>query len=649
MVEYFSNVACGPCGTYYYEVEQFLDQYSREDAAFMIYHVNWPSPSDWYYVANPTENMARRSVYGVNYVPWFQVDGQWQSGTFSNLFGTINSRIGQYTPVELMIDDAQIGIEGTIEVQLTVNSDEALEGYRLHAVLIDLDCAYGPAQNGIQNYRYNMLDMNPNASGTDLSIIGAGGTATFNFEYPMWDDHEPDNYGFVAFVQHNTTDAMHQSIFTDNIQINFPNLEVVSYEFDDDGEVLPNGRPDPGESVDLIVTLENQEGLLITDNLTGTLSVSNDDITISDDSSVYFPIAPGTMMNNLYDPFTIDVPMGFEAEYVTFTLYFEDASGYNMTYDFLQLVGSPTVAIVDDSPVETDVEQWWFDIMMASGITSDILTSLEAVNANLGEYDAVVWSTSNATANVLTALEIAAIEAYLDQGGKMLLNGENIGEYAGTWTLLQDYFGVEHELAEVGDQYEFLLYGVEDGPFPGIEIVTTGGGGANTCTTPGSMTPLVGSEPLFYYIMTDYIGGTGYVGDGFTTSYLAFNIESVSGLNESWRAADVMWQVLDWMGATTAVEDAEAPAALPTTVELSSYPNPFNAAMTVNYTLPRAADVELNLVNVLGQSIAELTSGRMMAGAHDVAFDASDLSSGVYFLQLRAGDDVHMQKVMLLK
>jgi Outer membrane protein Omp28/Secretion system C-terminal sorting domain len=649
MVEYFSNTACGPCYSQDATVQNWLNTTSRDDAGFMIYHVNWPSAQDWYYVANPTENMARRSVYGLNSVPYFVVDGQWEANGFSSLFSQINSRIGQYTPVEIVLNEAQIGMEGMVDVQVTVNSDEALSGYRLHAVLIDLDCAYGPASNGIQNYRYNMLDMNPSAAGTDLSSIGAGGSETFSFEYPLWDDHDSDNYGFVAFVQHSATDVIQQCLWTDNIQINFPNLTVFDYNFDDEGEVLPNGRPDPGESVDLIVTLQNGAGFLATESLVGTLSIENDDIIITNNDVEYLSIAPGTMMNNAANPFVVEVPMGFQPEYVTFTVDFEDASGYNMSYDFLQLVGSPSVAIVDDSPFETEVYDWWFDIMLQSGITTDILTPQQAMTNNLSEYEAIVWATSNAMVNVLTPSEIVAIQMYLDQGGKMILTGENIGETAGTEDLLADYFGVQHELGEVGDQYDFLLYGVVDGPFPNAEIVTTGGGGANTSNTPASMTPLEGAEPLFFYIMSDYIGGTGYMGDGFTTVYLGFNIESVSGLNDTWLGADVMWQLLNWMDATTSIEDVPAPAAMPTSVELGAYPNPFNAAMTVNYTLPSAVDVQLNVVNVLGQTVAELTSGRMLAGAHEVSFDGSELSSGVYFLQLRAGSDLRMEKVMLLK
>ncbi len=646
MVEYFSNNACGPCGTYYYEVENFFNQYTREEAAFMVYHMSWPSSGDPYYVANPSENGARRSYYNFNSVPYFRVDGIYASTSFSSLFANIAARVGQYTPVEIILDGGYYNFEGELTAEITVNSDIALDGCRLQVLLIDLDSPYPPGSNGL-DYVYNMLDMNPTASGTDLGGIGAGGSESFSFQFETWADHEPDNYGFVFFVQDYATKEVHQALQVNSVDILFPLLTYIDYDVDDAGQVMPNGRPDPGETVEMTVTVQNDVAFLATDNLTATLTCDSDEINITHDVASYPQIVPGTMMSNASDPFVIEVPDDLDPQYVTFTVQFVDGSGYQAEFEILQLVGQPAVAMIDDSPADEELYQVYFDLMLESGIVMDVLTGTEAVTTDISMFDVLVWNTSNATDDVLNAFEVNVISTFLDAGGKVLLSGENIGEFAGTEDLLADYFMAEHELDYVGQSY-ILLLGSADGPFPDAELIISGG--VSTTEGQSSVTPLAGAESLFYYYSIENIAGVGYTGDTFSTVYLPFNLEAVSGVGESWSAADLLWTCLHWMGATTSVEDAPAAeAVLPQNVTLSGYPNPFNAAMTVSYTLPAAAEVELSVINLLGQTVAELSSGQVAAGVHEVTWDASTLSSGVYFLNLRAGDDMRMEKVMLLK
>jgi hypothetical protein len=88
---------------------------------------------------------------------------------------------------------------------------------------------------------------------------------------------------------------------------------------------------------------------------------------------------------------------------------------------------------------------------------------------------------------------------------------------------------------------------------------------------------------------------------------------------------------------------------LPTSFSLTNYPNPFNPSTTIRYGLPRNATVHLTVFHSLGQEVAELVNGEVEAGYHEVRFDASSLSSGVYFYRLRADDFVETQRLLLLK
>ncbi|HUV29704.1 MAG TPA: T9SS type A sorting domain-containing protein [Acidobacteriota bacterium] len=89
---------------------------------------------------------------------------------------------------------------------------------------------------------------------------------------------------------------------------------------------------------------------------------------------------------------------------------------------------------------------------------------------------------------------------------------------------------------------------------------------------------------------------------------------------------------------------------LPTTFALEqNHPNPFNPTTNVSFGLPVASEVRLRVYNTLGQQVATLVDGRLEAGVHTVAWDASHVASGVYLYRLEAGDFVQTKKMVLLK
>jgi hypothetical protein len=80
-----------------------------------------------------------------------------------------------------------------------------------------------------------------------------------------------------------------------------------------------------------------------------------------------------------------------------------------------------------------------------------------------------------------------------------------------------------------------------------------------------------------------------------------------------------------------------------------NYPNPFNPTTIISYELPANDMVRLEIYDILGRKIETLLSERQNAGNHSVPFNASNLSSGVYFYRLSAGSFVQTKKLMLIK
>jgi Secretion system C-terminal sorting domain len=95
-----------------------------------------------------------------------------------------------------------------------------------------------------------------------------------------------------------------------------------------------------------------------------------------------------------------------------------------------------------------------------------------------------------------------------------------------------------------------------------------------------------------------------------------------------------------------------------------NYPNPFNPSTTIRYGLPNRSHVTLSVFNTLGQQVAQLVNGDLESGYHDVQFDGSGLSSGVYLYRVQvrpldsaigrdsksgAGDFVQTRSLLLLR
>ena len=79
-----------------------------------------------------------------------------------------------------------------------------------------------------------------------------------------------------------------------------------------------------------------------------------------------------------------------------------------------------------------------------------------------------------------------------------------------------------------------------------------------------------------------------------------------------------------------------------------NYPNPFNPSMFIRYQLPKEERVSLVIFNTLGQRVATLVDEKKKAGMYQVEW-RPQLSSGVYYYRLRAGEFVETKKLILLK
>lgn len=79
-----------------------------------------------------------------------------------------------------------------------------------------------------------------------------------------------------------------------------------------------------------------------------------------------------------------------------------------------------------------------------------------------------------------------------------------------------------------------------------------------------------------------------------------------------------------------------------------NYPNPFNPETVIEYYVPKGSFVSLKVYNLLGNEVATIVNGYQDSGVYKFKFNASRLSSGIYFYALESGDFKQTRKMILL-
>ena len=123
-----------------------------------------------------------------------------------------------------------------------------------------------------------------------------------------------------------------------------------------------------------------------------------------------------------------------------------------------------------------------------------------------------------------------------------------------------------------------------------------------------------------------------------------------------WRGTTSVLQTIDLPPVIAAGKPGVTPEAQPLSsqrqlvTELEqNYPNPFNPRTTIAFSLAAEGHVTLDVFDVTGKRVASLVDGTKSAGRHVVSFEASSLSSGIYFYRLNAGGVIEQKKMVLLK
>ena len=121
----------------------------------------------------------------------------------------------------------------------------------------------------------------------------------------------------------------------------------------------------------------------------------------------------------------------------------------------------------------------------------------------------------------------------------------------------------------------------------------------------------------------------------------------IAGLQGSYSGSNTAL-VISSFEQTTGLDDSSP--FVPDRVRLAqNYPNPFNAGTTIEFELTSPGHVQLTIYDLTGRKVEVLADEFLNTGYHSLVFDASSLSSGVYFYRLQTGETVETRRMVLLK
>jgi hypothetical protein len=321
------------------------------------------------------------------------------------------------------------------------------------------------------------------------------------------------------------------------------------------------------------------------------------------------------------------------------------------------MIGTPHLLVVDDDNA-AEYENFFIQPLNARDIYPehwDISAKGTPARDLMLQYRAVVWFTGDDRETALTTEEQTAIADYLDNGGKLLITGQNLGDDLvknGSASDSAFYANYLHAQLVADSTKPTMILGVTNDPIThGLFLnFSNAYGGAANQKTPDIIDAISGAKIILKY--TPGMGGAALCHEDPVTNsrlvYLAFGFEGIGGPYAD-SADKLMTNVLTWLQGTTDVEqipDSRLPKEF---VLEQNYPNPFNPATTINYTVAKNSYIKLTIYNTLGQVVAVLVDGIKSQGCYKVNWNADNQPSGLYFYRLEADGFTATKKMLLQK
>ena len=430
-------------------------------------------------------------------------------------------------------------------------------------------------------------------------------------------------------------------------------LKMTDWRFND-ASGNNNGRPDPGEAAALIITYHNTVGWQNATNVSATLACTNPEVEIVKNIATFPDIPAGSSGNCSNDSFVVSVPQNMPPQKLYFFVSANASPEPAYPDTSLSVIsGEPKLFIVDDDN-GADYERWYTSACDSSSIlydTYNVQTSGSPTFDTLHHYPVVIWFCGKDSTTTLTATDRANLAQFLDNGGNLLISGQNIAQNISGESFLADY--LHAQFVNPSTRKPFMV-GIPGDPITqGDTMVAGGGGGANNGSSLDGIKPVNNGFGCAFY--EDFGDTTVQAAVRYKNSYAVVFFSapfeaidhSTSKYLQKWtllrRIMEYFGQRVPGVSEPTKVLPSKRPYVL------HIAPNPFANVAQVQFIAPVTGKVELRTWTLTGRLVDNQTGDVTMGEHAGFRIDGKKFSNGVYIVQLITPKGVFAQKVAVLK
>ncbi|MCD4651373.1 MAG: T9SS type A sorting domain-containing protein, partial [Candidatus Cloacimonetes bacterium] len=328
----------------------------------------------------------------------------------------------------------------------------------------------------------------------------------------------------------------------------------------------------------------------------------------------------------------------------------ESSDGTNTTISNFRFITSDVdVLIVEDTHDETLVP-FYTDALTAQTKTFGVWDrTIEEINTNV--FPVIFWFTGIDLPS-LDAGDRTFLDTYVNDGGKLLVTGENIAADLAESATNSDVNFLNNVLKASFDGDHSGTFNLEG--ISGVEIgesfmlTLNGGDGADNQTSPDEIAPYDAIIDIVFSYEAVRGGAAvkSVVGSG-KVVFFAFGFEAINAVAD--RNA-LIGSIYDWLVLPVANNDTAMPVV---SLQLGqNYPNPFNPVTQIEYSIKSAENAVIDIYNIAGQKVRSFDN--LEAGIHSITWNGisdtgTEVTSGVYFYRLKTSEKTETRKMLLLK
>jgi hypothetical protein len=429
-------------------------------------------------------------------------------------------------------------------------------------------------------------------------------------------------------------------VVTDRPKLALQNFSII--------DTLGNGDgwADPGETVELVVSVRNQPDYTDADSVSLLIRTADQTLVLLDSVATIDQIPGGSVRTNADDPFMFEVlssPLHF-AEFEL--LLAAQPDDYSNAESLRVVIGRPSLLVVDDDE-GADYETYYFSALHDLGVVYDHHdVSKRDLSPHLRDYEAVIWFTGDDRTTTLTQSDIDSLRSFLDGGGSLFITGQDIGYDIGNEPFFYNYL---HSLyVDDAQQQENWVVGVGGDPVgAGLNFSVHGGDGASNQTSRDIVSPSWDADSCFYYWFVGGDCGIRYEGI-YRVVYLSFGFEGISTSDDR---MEVMDRILTWFGLEGTHVEEFVDVVWTESPQMNVSPNPTSSTARIRYSVPRGDPVRVDVYDSSGRLVRNLINEWHDGGAHEIRWNGRDsidrhVSSGVYFVRLRTPSQSAARKIV---